>query len=331
METRKSMTMNEGRIIYMGTPEFAVGPLRALLDAGANVVAVVTAPDREAGRGRQLMPSAVKQFAQEHDLPVLQPEKLRHPEFLDRLRELNPTLAVVVAFRMLPEVVWSMPTMGTINLHASLLPQYRGAAPINWAVINGETSTGVTTFFIRQEIDTGDVIYQESVAIGPETTAGELHDVLCEVGSALVVRTVTDVLAGSSPKQPQALFNEASLRPAPKIFRDDCRIDWNRPARTICNHIRGLSPYPAAFTMLVAEDPEVAPLMLKVFKGVMVDGSATPGTLKTDGRTYLRVACADSMVQLEEVQQAGKRRMSVSDLLRGTDLRAFTRAESNVQ
>jgi len=323
------MTMTGGRIIYMGTPEFAVGPLRALLDSGADVVAVVTAPDREAGRGRQLMPSAVKQFALERGLPVLQPEKLRDPDFLASLRALEPTLAVVVAFRMLPEVVWSLPPMGTINLHASLLPQYRGAAPINWAVINGETRTGVTTFFIRQEIDTGDVIYQETVDIGPETTAGELHDRLCEVGSALMVRTVSDVLAGRNPKQPQASFHEADLRSAPKIFREDCRIDWNRPAHAICDHIRGLSPYPAAFTSLVAEGSEVLPLMMKIFRGKKVDGTGIPGTLSTDGRTYLRVACADAMVQLEEVQQAGKRRMSVADLLRGTNLRAFTKADSS--
>jgi methionyl-tRNA formyltransferase len=331
METWNEMTMDNSRIIYMGTPDFAVGPLRALLDAGANVVAVVTAPDREAGRGRQLMPSAVKQFAQERGLPVLQPEKLRDPDFLDRLRELNPALVVVVAFRMLPEVVWSMPPLGTINLHASLLPQYRGAAPINWAVINGETRTGVTTFFIRQQIDTGDVIYQETVEIGPDTTAGELHDLLCQIGSALMVRTVTDVLAGRSPKQPQALLDDAELHLAPKIFREDCRIDWNRPARTICDRIRGLSPYPAAFTSLMADNPEVPHLMIKIFRAFPVEGQGTPGTLSTDGRTYLRIACADSLVQLEEVQQAGKRRMSVADLIRGTDLSAYTRADSTIQ
>ncbi|MBP9151318.1 MAG: methionyl-tRNA formyltransferase, partial [Flavobacteriales bacterium] len=254
--------MSKERIVFMGTPDFAVATLKALLDAGANVVGVITAPDKPAGRGMKLQPSAVKQFAVENDLNVLQPTNLKSEEFLSELSALKATLQVVVAFRMLPEVVWNMPEKGTFNLHASLLPQYRGAAPINWAVMNGETESGVTTFFLQHQIDTGNIIFQEKVAIGESETAGELHDKLMNVGAGLVVKTLEAIENGNAPSIPQNTI-VGELQEAPKIFKETCKIDWNKSANAVFNHVRGLSPYPTAFTTLVSSDEEIG---LKVFR-----------------------------------------------------------------
>ena len=309
--------MGQGPIIYMGTPDFAVPPLKALLDAGIEVAAVITAPDRDAGRGQKPTPSAVNVFAQERGLRILQPEKLRDPDFLATLHKLNPSLAVVVAFRMLPEVVWNLPKLGTINLHASLLPQYRGAAPINWAVINGETETGVTTFFIRHEIDTGQIIHQQKVAIGPNTTAGQLHDQLCEAGSALLVKTVAEVLNGTARSIAQDQLIEGDLRHAPKIFKPDCRINWKRPAAEVRNLIRGLSPYPGAFTELGLTTGDRINIKLFAAEVENDSGNHLPGTVVLTPSLQLLVACSDKFLSLTEVQMAGKRRMLAQELLRG--------------
>lgn len=318
MENTTNRTMKgKGRIVYMGTPEFAVPPLKALLDAGIEVSAVVTAPDREAGRGQKTTPSAVKVFAIEHGLRLLQPEKLRDPEFLSELRSLQPALAVVVAFRMLPEVVWSLPQLGTINLHASLLPQYRGAAPINWAIINGEVETGVTTFFIRHEIDTGQIIHQQKVGIGPDTTAGQLHDQLCEIGSQLLTRSVIDVLNGNVKAIDQEKLLSGELRHAPKIFKPNCLINWNSPAHEVRNLIRGLAPYPGAYTEL--ELPNGERLVLKVYSAYIgEDATCTkPGAVKLTAANQILMACSDRFLVLQEVQLAGKRKMSAQELVRG--------------
>ncbi len=241
------------KILFLGTPEFAATSLRHLVEGGYNVVAVITAPDKPAGRGQKLHESEVKRYAMEAGLPVLQPEKLRAPEFLEQLRALDIDLGIVIAFRMLPEVVWSMPRLGTFNLHASLLPQYRGAAPINWAVINGETVTGLTTFMLNAEIDKGDIIGRVEMPILPEDNAGTLHDRLMEAGKELVVLTVDRIAAGNVTPLSQMDIPEAGLKPAPKIFKEDCRVDWSRPGREIANFIRGLSPYPAAWSVLTSE------------------------------------------------------------------------------
>ncbi|HYC29206.1 MAG TPA: methionyl-tRNA formyltransferase [Chitinophagaceae bacterium] len=302
--------MNNLRIVFMGTPEFAVAPLDALVKSGFNIVGVITAPDKPAGRGMQLQQSAVKKYAVEHGLNVLQPEKLKNPQFLDELKALNADLQVVVAFRMLPEAVWNMPPLGTINLHASLLPQYRGAAPINWAVINGEKETGLTTFKLQHEIDTGNILLQERLSIGDDETAGELHDRMKEVGAALVVRTVEGLAAGNLQGTPQA--NDASLKAAPKIFTETSRIDWTKPVDDIFNLIRGLSPYPAAFTYL--DDK-----LLKIYKASKEHAapSVATGAHESDGRTYLKFAAADGYISVKEIQLEGRKRMSISDFLRG--------------
>lgn len=303
------------RIIFMGTPEFAVASLAALLQAGEEVVAVVTGPDRPAGRGQKLSQSAVKQFAVEKEIPVLQPEKLKDPEFIEQLRTYKADLQIVVAFRMLPEIIWNMPPKGTVNLHASLLPQYRGAAPINQAIMNGETETGVTTFLLQHEIDTGNVIYSEKVAIGPTDTAGVLHDKLMNVGAQLITKTVRALAEGSVIPIPQEELSTANLHPAPKIFKEDCLIDWNRPTNNVYNHIRGLSPYPAAFTYLHDK-------VLKIYaaeKELVTNQQDLPeaGTPLSDGKTYLKFATADGFIQALEVQLEGKRRMHVDEFLRG--------------
>lgn len=300
------------RIVFMGTPDFAVASLRRLVGAGCNVVAVVTAPDKPAGRGGHLQQSAVKQYATSVGLPVLQPEKLKNAEFLEELRGYRADLQVVVAFRMLPEVVWAMPPKGTFNLHASLLPQYRGAAPINWAVINGETVTGVTTFFIQHEIDTGPLLFQETQPIRPDDTAGTLHDRLMEQGADLVLRTVRAIESGDYREIPQPDAGE-NLKKAPKIFRETCEIRWNQPAETIRNFVRGLAPYPAAWTTLAGKN-------CKVFRVASVAGGAQggePGLLETDHRTYLRFRCADGWVAVEDLQLEGKKRMGIEEFLRG--------------
>ncbi len=301
------------RIVFMGTPEFAVASLHALVEAGCNVAGVITAPDKPAGRGMQLQQSAVKKYAVEKGLTVLQPEKLKNPEFLQELAALEADLQVVVAFRMLPEIVWSMPALGTINVHGSLLPQYRGAAPINWAIINGEQETGVTTFKLQHAIDTGNILLQERIVITEEDTAGTLHDKMKMVGAELLVKTVKALAHGTLEEKPQALIaDETSIKHAPKIFTETCRIDWQKPAAEIYNLIRGLSPYPAAFTQLGEKT-------LKIFsasKNTIVPVQK-PGEWETDKKTYLRFACLDGYLDVKEMQLEGKKRMQVADFLRG--------------
>ena len=302
----------------MGTPEFAVESLRCLVEGGYNVVGVITMPDKPAGRGHKLQYSAVKQYALEHDLPLLQPEKLKDEAFLEALRAWKADLQIVVAFRMLPEVVWNMPRLGTFNLHASLLPQYRGAAPINWAVINGDTETGVTTFFLKHEIDTGEIIRQVRVPIADTDDVGTVHDRLMTLGGRVVTETVDDILAGTVKSIPQEqLATTGELRPAPKIFKDTCRIDWNQPVKRIYDFVRGLSPYPAAWTELVQPDGSV--LVLKIFQTekIIKAHNLQPGTLETDGKTYLRVAAADGFVGICSLQLPGKKRLNTDELLRG--------------
>jgi len=309
--------MEKLRIVFMGTPEFAAHNLRILHQSGANVVAVVTAPDKPAGRGRKITPSAVKQTAQELGIQVLQPVKLKDPAFVEVLRNLKPDLQVVVAFRMLPEVVWNLPPYGTFNLHASLLPQYRGAAPINWAVMNGETVTGVTTFFLNHEIDTGNIIMQEKVAIEPDDNAGSVHDKLMETGARLVVKTVAAIEAGDVKEQSQSADGEEALKPAPKIFKDDCRINWSMSSVEIHNKVRGLSPYPAAWTEM--QEPGKAPVSLKVYATVLTDSdyALNPGALFCDGKELLMAGTGDGTLGILEIQMAGKKRMPVTDFLRG--------------
>ncbi len=297
----------------MGTPDFAVASLKALIDAGENVVAVVTAPDKPAGRGQKLHQSAVKQFAVENNLPVLQPEKLRSPEFIEELRSYQADLQVVVAFRMLPEIVWDMPKNGTVNVHGSLLPNYRGAAPINHAVINGEKKTGVTTFLLQHEIDTGNILLADEVEIKETDDAGTVHDKLMNLGAALIVKTVAAIKQGTVNPIPQSgLIKESEIKHAPKIFKEDCQIDWDRDNSTIYNFIRGLSPYPTAFTHL---DNKV----LKVYKTEkeLVPHSYEAGSFISDGKTYLKVATLDGFIKLREIQIEGKKRMDVADFLRG--------------
>jgi methionyl-tRNA formyltransferase len=301
------------KIVFMGTPDFAVASLDALVQANFDVVAVVTAPDKPAGRGQKLNESAVKKYAVEKGIPVLQPEKLKNPEFIEELKSYQADLQVVVAFRMLPEIVWNMPAKGTINLHGSLLPQYRGAAPINHAIINGEKESGVTTFFLKQEIDTGDIILSDSVPIADDETAGELHDKLMVVGANLLVKTLLAIEANNITEQPQPQNDD--LKHAPKIFKEDCKIDWNSPAQTIHNLIRGLSPYPTAFTLLNEKN-------LKVFKAEIEDKEPgiIAGGFLTDGKTYLKFAAKDGFIKLLDIQYEGKKRMLIEDFLRGMRL-----------
>lgn len=299
------------RIIFMGTPDFAVASLDALVKAGHNIVGVITAPDKPAGRGMKLTSSAVKQYAIDHHLPLLQPEKLKNVVFLEELRALKADLQVVVAFRMLPEVVWNMPPLGTINVHGSLLPQYRGAAPINWAVINGEPETGVTTFKLQHEIDTGNILLQDRFAIGEDETAGEVHDKMKFVGAALLAKTVDELTNGNITEVPQESIETARLKHAPKIFTDTCRINWANSLKSIHNQIRGLSPFPGAFTTLDNKT-------LKIFKSKKIsDLSVAPGTIDTDNKTYLRFAAADGYIDVLELQLEGKKRMQIEDFLRG--------------
>ncbi|TKC03881.1 methionyl-tRNA formyltransferase [Pedobacter frigoris] len=301
------------KIVFMGTPDFAVASLNALVAGGFDIAAVVTAADKPAGRGQKLQESAVKQYAISKGIKVLQPLKLKDPLFIEELRALQADLHVVVAFRMLPEVVWNMPRMGTINLHGSLLPQYRGAAPINHAIINGEKESGVTTFFLKHEIDTGDIIFSEGVAIAEDETAGELHDKLMNVGAGLLTRTVQAIATGEYTEQPQPQSDE--LKHAPKIFKEHCQIDWNQPAAKIYNLIRGLSPYPTAFTKLNDKT-------LKVFKAELEDKEPgiSPGAFLSDGKTYLKFAARDGFIKLTDLQYEGKKRMLVDEFLRGMRL-----------
>jgi methionyl-tRNA formyltransferase len=298
------------KIVFMGTPNFAVASLKALLDAKMNVVGVVTAPDKPAGRGMQLQQSAVKQFALEHQLPIAQPEKLKSPEFFAQIQAWQPDIQIVVAFRILPESIWSFPPMGTLNVHGSLLPKYRGAAPINWAIINGEKETGVTTFRLQHAIDTGDVLLQERIPITPEMTAGELHDTMMEVGAQTLVKTLDGLIAGSIQSKPQE-ESLASLH-APKIFTKDCQIDWQQPVAQIHNLIRGLAPFPGALTKVDGK-------IVKLFSTsiVLENPKETIGSFCSDGKTFARFACSDGYIQLNDIQWEGKKRMPIADFLRG--------------
>ena len=312
------------RIVFMGTPEFAVASLDALVKAKCYIVGVITAPDKPAGRGMKMTESAVKKYAVRHQLNILQPEKLKNPEFLDELRALNADLQIVVAFRMLPEAVWNMPPLGTINVHGSLLPQYRGAAPINWAVINGEKETGVTTFKLKHEIDTGDILMQESFPIDENETTGEVHDKMKEVGAKVLVETVKGLADGTLEVKPQSnLLNAESvtqnaypehsaLMHAPKIFTQTCMINWNDSINVIHNLIRGLSPYPTAFT-------ELGDKTIKIFRSEKEPSLPTsrPGKWESDGKTYLKFAAKDGYILLKDVQLEGKKRMLIEDFLRG--------------
>jgi methionyl-tRNA formyltransferase len=326
--------MKELKIVFMGTPEFAVASLDALVKGGHNIVAVITAPDRPAGRGMKMNESAVKKYAAEQGLKILQPEKLKNPEFLGGLKSLNADLLVVVAFRMLPDVVWNMPPMGTVNLHASLLPQYRGAAPINWTIINGEKETGLTTFKLQHEIDTGNILLQEKIEIGENETAGELHDRMKEIGGQLLVKTVEGLAAGTLQETPQlAIVNgqlsienpqiqesdsrltthdSQLLKHAPKISTETCRINWHKSVDEIHNLIRGLSPYPTAFT-------DLGDKTIKIFRSEKEAAVPTsrPGRWETNRKDFLKFACKNGYIHLKEVQLEGKKRMSVEEFLKG--------------
>lgn len=301
------------KIVFMGTPDFAVASLDALKQAGLSIVGVVTAPDKPAGRGQKLSESAVKKYAVENGLRLLQPVKLKDPAFLSELSALQADLFVVVAFRMLPEMVWQMPAKGTINLHGSLLPHYRGAAPINHVIINGEKETGVTTFFLKQEIDTGDIIFSDAIAIEDNETAGSLHDKMMMVGAKLLVKTVQAIEAGNYNEVPQPESDE--LKTAPKIFKDFCKVDWNQPNDIVYNLIRGLSPYPTAFTTLQEKT-------LKIFnaEAEAKEPGISPGAFLSDGKSYLKFATKDGFIKLTDVQLEGKKRMTIDEFLRGVRL-----------
>lgn len=295
----------------MGTPAFAVASLDKLVKANYNIVAVVTAPDKRAGRGMQPNESEVKKYAIENNLKILQPEKLKNGGFLAELKSLNAHLNVVVAFRMLPEVVWDMPPLGTINLHASLLPQYRGAAPINWAIINGEKETGVTTFKLQHEIDTGNILLSERIIINADETAGELHDKMKNIGADLLIKTI-DGIANKTIKETAQLISSSNLKHAPKIFNETAKINWNSNTEKVYNLIRGLSPYPAAFTFLNEK-------LIKIFTAIKDESSPLikPGEFETDKKTYLKFACDDGYISIKELQLEGKKRIKIEDFLRG--------------
>lgn len=315
------MKKEDLRIVYMGTPDFAVESLRRLVEGGYHVVAVITMPDKPAGRGHKIQYSPVKEYALAQGLKLLQPEKLKDESFIEELRALQADLQIVVAFRMLPEVVWNMPRLGTFNLHASLLPQYRGAAPLNWAIINGDTETGITTFFLKHEIDTGEIIQQKRIPILPEDNVGTIHDKLMVMGADMVVETVDAIIAGTiSPIDQESIATEEPLRPAPKIFKETCHIDWNKPCNEIHNLVRGLSPYPAAWCEWVS--PDGSRLGVKIFRTSPLPetGTSIPGSIRTDGKNFIEIACADGYVRIEELQLAGKKRIATADLLRGFHL-----------
>ena len=310
------MSGKDLRIVFMGTPEFAVHSLRALVEGGYNIVAVVTTPDKPAGRGQKIHESDVKVAARELGLPILQPEKLRDPEFVQAMQELQPDLGIVIAFRMLPEVIWAMPRYGTFNLHASLLPQYRGAAPINWAIINGDTETGVTTFLLNHEIDKGAIIGQVREQIAENDTVGTLYDRLMTIGSGLVIDSVNRIAEGNiTPiEQPQS---DENLRPAPKIFKDDCLIDWSKNGVDIVNFVRGLSPYPAAWSRLTKDGAEAGSAKIFEVRFEPKSGITEVGRVVSDGKKYMGVTCADGVVYIEDIQIAGKKRLKIKELLLG--------------
>lgn len=307
-------TLKDLRIVFMGTPDFAVASLEALVNAGANIVGVVTAPDKPAGRGFKLSESAVKKFALAKGLHILQPEKLKDPHFISALEALHADVQVVVAFRMLPKQVWQMPPLGTINLHGSLLPQYRGAAPIHWAVINGEKQTGVTTFQLQHEIDTGHILLQESFPIGEEETTGEVHDRMMKIGATLLVKTIEGIAAETLKPNPQEIFiqDETTLKHAPKIFTETCRIDFHQSIDKVHNLVRGLSPVPGAFTLLEGKN-------MKIFKTIKSHEKpcVAAGSYETDGKSFLKFACSDGYISVLELQLEGKKRMEIQEFLRG--------------
>lgn len=312
------MKKEEMRIVFMGTPDFAVASLNALVDTGFRVVAVVTTPDKPAGRGRKIQESAVKKAAQSHNIPILQPVKFKDDSFLEELRSYMADLQIVVAFKMLPEVVWDMPPLGTFNLHASLLPQYRGAAPINWALINGETQTGVTTFMLDKKIDTGALLKQKPVAIEPDETAGTLHDKLMHIGAKLVVETANEIAAGDIHPKAQNQHSNEPLKSAPKLFPLDCKINWEQNTQSVYNHIRGLSPYPAAWSNIVWP-ADHRQKKCKIYKTAPLPETPPqdPGTLLSDGKSYLHCCTSTGILALTELQLEGKKRMAVEEFLRG--------------
>jgi methionyl-tRNA formyltransferase len=314
------MPSNDLRIVFMGTPEFAVASLEALVNAGFTIVGVVTSPDKPAGRGLKIQESAVKQYAKGLHVPILQPEKLKDPVFTEQLKSLNANLQVVVAFRMLPEQVWNMPEYGTINLHGSLLPHYRGAAPINWAIINGDTETGLTTFFIEKEIDTGKIIFNDRLPIAPTENAGQLHDRMKEAGGKLLVKTLRAIEAGNYPQTPQSdlIKPGEALKPAPKIFKEDCKINWALPVGKIYNHIRGLSPYPTAWAILQSKTEETQ-LTFKVFDCEKEESNHaySAGEIISDSKKYLKIAVIGGYINITSLQLEGKKRLSAEELLRG--------------
>jgi methionyl-tRNA formyltransferase len=309
------------RIVFMGTPEFAVASLNKLVEAGGNIVGVITAPDKPGGRGMELQQSEVKKYALQKGLPVLQPEKLKNPEFIEQLKKLQADVQIVVAFRMLPEIVWNMPPMGTINVHGSLLPQYRGAAPINWAIINGEKETGVTTFKLQHQIDTGHILLQQRFAIGDDETVGEVHDRMKIIGAELLLKTIRELAAGTLKEVAQynpvttdipATTAQDELKHAPKIFTESCQVNWAKPVQDVYNLIRGLSPYPAAFTFLNGKK-------LKIYKAekILALPAKSPGEFETDQKTFLHFACVDGYISVKQLQLEGKKKMLAADFLRG--------------
>ena len=318
MNASNNMTDKNLKIVFFGTPEFAVKSLDSLLEAGFDIAAVVTATDKPAGRGHKMLQSAVKEYATGHGLNVLQPASLKDPEFVDTLRDINADLFIVIAFRMLPEVVWTMPRIGTFNLHGSLLPRYRGAAPINWAIINGDSETGVTTFFLKHEIDTGDIIDQEKITVGPNENFGSVYERLMNIGAELTVSTVQRIIDGTLTTTPQDSEGLESPTPAPKIFKDTCHIDWSKPAQSIHNLIRGVSPVPGAWTGLVQHDDVQT---VKIFSSVVSDNrKGSPGEIVVDGKQMFVICGDNSSIEIIELQPAGKKRMSAADYLRGAHL-----------
>lgn len=311
------MQAKDLRIVFMGTPEFAVASLKRLVADGYNVVAVVTTPDKPAGRGQKIHESDVKVAARELGLPILQPEKLKDPEFVEAMRALQPDLGIVIAFRMLPEIIWAMPRLGTFNLHASLLPQYRGAAPINWAIINGETESGITTFLLNHEIDKGAIVGQQRMPILPEDNVGTLYDKLMMAGCDLVVETVDKIAEGNYTAIDQMECDESTLKPAPKIFKEDCHIDWSWEGERIVNFVRGLSPYPAAWGALTKEGQDAGSAKIFEVSFEQKDSNAAIGTITSDGREKIEVRCADGIIHIHSLQMAGKRRMTNRELLLG--------------
>lgn len=313
------------RIVFMGTPDFAVNTLKALVESNYNIVGVITAPDKPAGRGQSIKQSPVKEYALTQNILVLQPEKLKNPEFISELQSLKADLQIVVAFRMLPEAVWSMPSLGTFNLHASLLPQYRGAAPINWAVINGEKESGVTTFFLKQEIDTGSIIFSEKVKIEEDDCAGTLHDKLMHIGSQLVLKTVEGIRHKTIEPKEQPIATE-ELKSAPKIFKESCKINWSKEGAKIVNLVRGLSPYPTAWSELISPNGTVT--TFKIFKAIVCcEKRLNVGELETDGKSYIKVGSLDFDIELTDIQFAGKKHLELKELLRGFKIETGSRVQ----